>query len=214
MPPSDDAALRACVEALERGKCVPVTLKLQRQALAAIEMPEGYADHLTDDALKFGVQAEGLHLCKGNGSQVEQAYLVVLALAHVEWDKQNRFAVGLSEILALFVRDKFEVTMTRLKRAHTALDTRLVKHRKICVFCAPTHDGFVHGQVARSGDKVLQTLRESGLLMNGARYIADGQRFEIDEGTTFGSVCNARRAVGLRRFISRARAPRTLECPE
>jgi hypothetical protein len=125
----------------------------------------------------------------------------------MDWDKGRRYPVGLNEILPLFVTGgDFEATMSFLKRAHAALDTSLVKHRRICVFCAPTPGGCATGQTARAGARVLKTLRERGLFITGARYCADGFATEIDESTTFGGVCNARRAVGIRRFAGRSRA--------
>jgi hypothetical protein len=53
----------------------------------------------------------------------------------------------------------------------------------------------VTGKTARAGERVLKTLRERGLFMTDTRCCADGLATEIDESTTFGSVCNARRAA-------------------
>ena len=198
--------LAAAIATLKQGKSLRVTTELQALAYAAIKIPDGFDKFLSYDALVYGIKAERLDRCFGNGSSFEQYYLVLLALAHMEWDKGRRYAVGLNEILPLFIADDFEATMTCLKSAHAALDTSLLKHRRICVFCAPTPEGCVTGQTARAGARVLKTLRERGLFMTDARYCADDHTAAIDESTTFGSICNTRRAVGIRRFVGRSRA--------
>lgn len=197
--------LDEAVKLVAAGRGIRVTPKLQSLARKSLSLPAGYKDFVSYDARAYAIEAEGLHRCSGNAPACDLPALLVIALAHMEWDKGMRHPAGLNEILPLVITTDFEATMTLLKRAHAVADTLSVRDQQICVFCAPTSNGFVHGQTARRGELVLQLLRDRKLYTEGVTYCADDFTPPISEQTTFGSVCNARRAVGIRALAGRSR---------
>lgn len=197
--------LDEAVKRVAAGHGIRVTPKLQSLARESLRIPPDYKDFVPYDVRAYAIEAEGLHLCAGDAPACDLPALLVIALAHMEFDKGVRHPAGLNEILPLVISADFDATMARLRRAHAAADTMSVRDQRICVFCAPTSNGFVHGQTARRGDPVLQILRDRKLYIEGATYCADGFAPPINEQTTFGSVCNARRAVGIRALAGRNR---------
>ena len=197
--------LDKAVQSVAAGHGIRITPNLQRLARASLRLPPNYENFVSNDVRAYAIEAEGLHQCAGDAPACDLPALLVIALAHMEWDRSVRHPAGLNEILPLVISTDFEATMARLKRAHAVADTMSVRDQRICVFCAPTPNGFVHGQTARRGELVLKTLRDRKLYTEGATYCADGFAPPINEQTTFGSVCNARRAVGIRALAGRSR---------
>ena len=148
--------LDKAVQSVAAGHGIRITPNLQRLARASLRLPPNYENFVSNDVRAYAIEAEGLHQCAGDAPACDLPALLVIALAHMEWDRSVRHPAGLNEILPLVISTDFEATMARLKRAHAVADTMSVRDQRICVFCAPTPNGFVHGQTARRGELVLK----------------------------------------------------------